>query len=520
VATRAVAGIALAALLFAGACGGPGEPPGYTVQSGETRYDGFAAGAAPVVAFLGIPFAEPPVGDLRWQPPRPLTAPPRAWAADRFRAACMQGSHLVRWYRDLVRDFGADPDIVVAPEFSEDCLYLNVWTPDPRPDANLPVMVWIHGGSNKGGWTYEPNYLGARLAQEGVVVVSIPYRLGILGYFSHPDLPVSNFGLLDKVAALRWIHDNIAAFGGDPANVTLFGESSGANAIGYLVASPHARGLFRRVIHQSGGTEFLNVSTRDDNLESGRTLAAALTSNRDAPIAALRERAAEDVIAAAETALPENYYAPVVDGDSLRQPVRSAIADGDMAPIDLVIGTNAHEWRMYLDPETDQDDVTEWIRQYAPAQEAELLALLGDDGTPLQRLDRLVTGRNFVCPSLYFAEQVAAAGRSAYVYYFSRERTGELGASMGSYHGAEIPYVFGTHDDWLPTTPGDLDIGHRMARYWTRFARTGDPNGGGDPAWPVAGTSAAMALRIDADTRAVQHPEAALCASLRRSLER
>ena len=490
------------------------------MQSGETRYEGVAKSEAPVVAFLGIPFAEPPVGELRWEPPRPLIAPPRTWAADRFRAACMQGSHLVRWYRDLVRDFGADPEIVVAPEFSEDCLYLNVWTPDVRPAAKLPVMVWIHGGSNKGGWTYEPNYIGAGLAREGVVVVSIPYRLGILGYFSHPDLPVSNFGLLDKVAALQWIRDNIAAFGGDPANVTLFGESSGANSIGYLVSSPRARGLFRRAIHQSGGSEFLREATRDDDLESGRVLAAALTSSRDAPIAALRDRAAGEVIEAAETALPDRYYAPVVDGDSLQRPVQSAVADGDTAPIDLIIGTNAHEWRMYLDNDTDEDDVVEWIRRYAPAEESRLLALLDDAGTPLQRLDRLVTGRNFVCPSLYFAERTAAAGRKAYVYYFSRERSGELGASMGSYHGAEIPYVFSTHDDWLPTTGEDRDIGRRMARYWTRFARTGDPNGGGDPAWPALGNGAVMSLRIDADTRADQHPEAALCASLRRSIER
>jgi len=224
-------------------------------------------------------------------------------------------------------------------------------------------------------------------------------------------------------------------------------------------------------------------------------------------------------VSAAESALPDQYYAPVVDGDSVLQPARAALQDGELAAIDLVIGTNAHEWRMYLDPETRQEDVLDWIRQNAPQAEDRLLDILADTEAPLQRLDRLETAKNFVCPSLYFAERVRAAGHAAYVYYFSQQRSGELGASMGSYHGAEIPYVFGTHDDWLPTTREDREIGRRMARYWTRFARTGDPNGAGDPEWPAAADGVRTALQIGADTRAVAHPDAALCAILQPALE-
>ena len=182
---------------------------------GATRYQGGLSADGAIAHFLGVPYAAPPVGELRWRSPKPPVTPTGPVDATRFAPACYQGMHIVDWYRGVVRGFGGDPATVIAPEFSEDCLYLNAWTPSLGDSQLRPVMVYVHGGSNKGGWAYEPNYVGEMLARKGVVVVSVAYRLGALGFFSHPDLAESNFALQDLAAALHWVRDNVAAFGGE-----------------------------------------------------------------------------------------------------------------------------------------------------------------------------------------------------------------------------------------------------------------------------------------------------------------
>jgi para-nitrobenzyl esterase len=252
-----ITGAACALLALVGCKGPAPELPRVETESGPLiglAFDRHPDGGV----FKGVPFAAPPVGALRWKAPPPV----EAWSVERpaqsFAPACMQTRSNVDWYADIAESFGQPRDRAPEPlSVSEDCLYLNIWTPDLQPDANAPVMVYIHGGSYTGGWSYEPDYHGDAFADQGVVLVSIAYRLGAFGYLA-PDTPDStaNAGLLDQIAALEWVQANISAFGGDPDRVTIFGESAGAAAVGALMASPAADGLFHRAISQSGGFEY------------------------------------------------------------------------------------------------------------------------------------------------------------------------------------------------------------------------------------------------------------------------
>jgi len=237
-------------LSIVGACtdtvkGGADNSPRLTLNDTSVIVGKLAEGGR-TESFLGVPFAQPPVGDLRWLPPQPLAKSSAAPQKNEFPAACMQGDHIAKWYKNVAAGFGGDPDLIKHPEVSEDCLYLNIWRPatEAQSAEMLPVIVYIHGGSNKGGWSYEPNYIGHNLASKGVIVISIAYRLGVFGFFSHPTLEHSNFGLLDQVAALLWVNENILALGGDSAKITVMGESAGANNIDHLMTMPSSKGLF------------------------------------------------------------------------------------------------------------------------------------------------------------------------------------------------------------------------------------------------------------------------------------
>ena len=234
-----------------------------------------------VSAFLGVPFAAAPVGDLRWQGPQKHESTHDVRDASQFAPACMQKQRIVDWYRDLAELFGNARDVVADLPVSEDCLYLNVWSPAIGSNEKLPVMVYVHGGSNRSGWSWEPNYHGHALAQHGVVVVSIAYRLGDFGFFAHPELDqppvVANFGLWDQVAALQWVQDHIAAFGGDADRITLFGESSGAENIVALMFAEDTDDLFQQVILQStAGFGLRDVHSLVDEQQRGVRFAAAL----------------------------------------------------------------------------------------------------------------------------------------------------------------------------------------------------------------------------------------------------
>jgi para-nitrobenzyl esterase len=382
-------------------------------------------------------------------------------------------------------------------------------------DAKLPVMVWIHGGGHRGGWPYEPNYIGDALAREGVIVVSISYRLDVFGFFSHPELQYSNFGLLDQIAALRWVQDNIGSFGGDAANVTVFGESAGAASIGFLLASPLAEGLFSRAIHQSAGYELVNIDTRDRFVAEGLALEhRALAGNEKAGIEALRRAPVDALLKAAAEVYADYQPDIVVDGVSVVETMQSSLDHDRLRSVDLLIGSNADEWLMYLDPDASENEVTAMVSEYAPDNVEQLMIALDDKSSVLRKLDRLTTAHEFVCPSFALAAAARKRDRNSYVYYFSRVRPGAKSASVGAYHGAEIPYVFAKHDEWLPTADLDRDIGRTMMRYWVNFATRGDPNADGLPLWPLFSETRVDVLGIGDTIRAIRHPEAELCRAM------
>jgi para-nitrobenzyl esterase len=466
------------------------------------------AAQAQVTGFLGIPFAEPPVGALRWQAPQPLRSPPGKREARQFAAACYQDDYNIDWYRKVGAAFGADPARFRNPPFSEDCLYLNIWTPAPGRDARLPVMVWIHGGANRAGWSFEPNYLGENLAARGnLVVVSIAYRHGVFGFFGHPELgDAANFGLLDQIAALRWVQAHIAGFGGDAGNVTIFGESAGAANIGYLMASPMAQGLFRRAISQSGGYQLLERRSLADLEALGETLAAALPGSPD--LAGLRRLDSATILAAANSALKDHDWGPVVDGVVVPPPV-SAQEPPRVTPVDLLIGTNRDEWYMYVDDDPAARDAA--IDRIPAAARPALRSLAAAEASVRKGHDRAVTFANMVCAGYQMAGAVQRAGGRAYVYRFDRVRPGPGGERLLAYHGAEIPYVFDTHDDWLATDDVDRRLTGTLIDYWSNFARTGDPNADGLPAWPAYDATDARVMALGDTTAPQPAPDHALC---------
>ena len=482
----------LLALMFACAlpAASAAESPAFT--GSPMTVDGVA-----VTRYSGIRFARPPVGQLRWRPPVAHAETGPADATD-WPPACIQDNRTVEWYQGVARAFGQPPSVVhEMPSMSEDCLFLNVWSPDNG--GRLPVLVWIHGGGNTAGWSFEPNYHGHALAARGAVVVSIQYRLDVFGFLAHPELSAEsphassgNYGILDQIEALRWVRRNIAKFGGDPGNVTLFGESAGAGNIAYLLLSPLADGLFHRAISQSGGWPARQRRTvADDEAEGTRFLHSAGAGE----IGELRSLPASALFALSEQHYERGYDDPPVDGWLLPAPPAELIARGKFERRPVMIGTNAQETLMYLGDATEAD----WQEALdATPDPAAVQALLG--ARPLrERLDALNTAWQYHCPSIALADGFAAAGAPAWVYRFDRVRAG--GHGLGAYHGAEIPYVFDTHDRWLPTGPADAALTRQMMGYWLRFAAAGDPNRDGATAWP-RWTPGGKALILDGETRA------------------
>jgi para-nitrobenzyl esterase len=482
-------------LVIAGCFGAPlgwaGEhPPKVKIDTGTIA--GKTEG--PVRAFLGIPYAAPPVGELRWKPP----AAAAKWSGVRkavdFGARCMQGPI----YSDMVfRDPGP----------SEDCLNLNVWIPAQAATQKLPVMVWIYGGGFQAGSTSEPRQDGQFLAQRGVVVVSVNYRLGVFGFFALPELAAEsgrdfgrnsagNYGLLDQAAALAWVHRNIAAFGGDPDNVTIFGESAGASSVSALMASPVVCGLFVKAIGESGSAvakATAPMKTLAQREESDANFARA--SLGSASLKDLRAMPAQKVLdAALKKDDAELRFSPSVDGYLLPESAAAIFAARKQNQVNLLAGWNHdEEFRGRDAPATPTPE--QLLRADAekefPGEVEQFMRLYGAASpTEAKRsLDDFLSDNPRGWAMWKWLESAAAEGKKpVYRYRFDRSLPSATDpAGLGAYHSGEIEYVFGALDSkaGIPWTAEDRALSELIQKYWTNFARNGDPNGEGLPVWPV-----------------------------------
>ena len=521
-------------------------PPSATIDSGTLQ--GAKFGPAPnEVMFLGIPYAAPPTGERRWKPPQPVGKWEDVRNADTYGAACPQKDRSIS--PGFVKGFMA-----FQPYYSfytdEDCLFLNVWTtnlPGHHSSEKFPVMVWIHGGSNLDGASqgpYQP--MGPALARKRVVVVSINYRLGVLGFMAHPALTAEsphhssgNYGLLDQIAALEWVKKNIAKFGGDPGNVTIFGLSAGSADVCYLIASPLARGLFQRGIMESATcTDFINPelkmpthylagegSAEDIGLRVMHDLGIA--DGADA-LAKLRARPAQEIVDAT------SHYNTVlvaasVDGWFLTEQPAVALAHGRLASVPVIVGSSSDEgtvnveedlqaeptlanYKAYLKSEFgNQTEADELFRLYPAASETEVHDAFAHFDTDYA----------FGFPAHRFAWNVARSGQKAWLYYFTYVGHTESYAKLGAFHGIEGRFLTG----WFPGTWGEITADDQrmidlMTGYWTQFAKAGDPNRPGLPPWPKYDTTTDQVQELGHEVKQRPTPHADRFPVFERSLNR
>jgi para-nitrobenzyl esterase len=499
----------LMALLLAGACsrqdsspgGGAAEPAKPLAEArveagGETLQGVVLDPETGLVVFRGIPFAAPPTGENRWRPPAAHVPRQGVRDASEFGPACPQLQGNPDFYRFVAGQVGASPDLVPPMQnISEDCLYLNVWTKGQDHGAKRPVMVWIYGGSNRNGYAQEPEYAGDGFARRGVVYVSFNYRVGALGFLAHKGLSAEsaqgvsgNYGILDQIAALQWVQDNIEAFGGDPENVTVFGESAGAADTATLIASPLASGLFHHAISQSGGYPVNSFYTLEEAELLGRNIAQHLELEVPASpvksVKAMRALTWQDIVQGAVDAGAGDYSLVNIDGWLLPASLAAMYQQGMVSPVDMMIGANKNENYPWVKEEATASDLFESLQSTDSPYKEQLEILLSDGpDVPVRLLiDRLKSAETFLCPSLFIANAMARNGNPVYFYYFTRVRPG--GEKLLAYHGAEISYAHDSAYDWLPADDTDRDLTETMGRYWVNFATTGSPNGDGVPHWP------------------------------------
>jgi para-nitrobenzyl esterase len=426
-------------------------------------------------AFKGIPYAAPPVGPLRWRPPQPPAPWQGARDATHFGDDCMQRPYV----------------IPTGQKVSEDCLTVSVWTPAHAPDAHRPVMVYLYGGGFIGGSCAYPLYDGAALASQGVVVVCFNYRVGIFGFLAHPMLSAEsphrtsgNYGLLDQIAALEWVRDNIAAFGGDPQRVTVFGESAGAVSIAILLTSPPAKGLFSQAILLSPA--LLPLASRAEAEQSGAALG---------DLAALRRQSAMELLAhnddffphSPSALMPMAFPAPVVDGEVVPGQPRAAFTSGAVNAVPVIVGTAADEGRMFA-PEQTVATYQTWVRSKFGKLSEELLTLnpATTDAAATAAGAAILGDAEFGESARLIARAISRHQPETFFYLFTR---GVAGRAQPATHSEVLPFVFGSLDkpSFIPHPPPDatdLELSTAMRQAWARFATSGNPNGAGLPHWP------------------------------------
>lgn len=492
--------VAVSIVIFAFSCNVSGSVESPTSEAGSGpivsapagQMEGTTEGSLHI--FKGIPYAEPPVGAARWKQPMPMQRWPDIKKTTQFGPACAQPASrpISVYFRD------------VSP-FSEDCLTLNIWAPADAAEA--PVFVWIHGGALLAGSSKEPFYDGTRLAEQGIIVVSINFRLGVFGYLAHPELSAEsprgvsgNYGLLDQIEALRWVNNNIGAFGGDPSNVTTAGESSGGLGVMFLMASPDARGLFAKAIAQSAymiswpelkHSKFGVASTEDAGLQFAAKL-------QKTDIAALR---AMDTQALTEAAVAAGYVTQAtIDGKVLPRQLVEVFNRGEQAPVPLLAGFTSGEIRSMPilappPPATSaeyeviirdryMDLADEFLRHYPSDDMQESIFANTRDALYGWTAERL-------------ARKQTELGLPAFLYLFDHGYPEAVAAGLHAFHASELPYQFGTLDRtpsmWpkIPDTARETRLSDAMVAYWSSFARTGEPRATNEPDWPPFGSKKA-----------------------------
>ena len=500
------------------AAGAPaaGADPIVTVDGG--RIAGRRDGA--VRAFLGVPYAAPPVGVLRWRPPQPVAPWDEVRPAQAFAPQCLQpGRAADSVYAEYA---GVQP-------MSEDCLYLNVWSAAPSADARWPVMVWFHGGAFQQGAGSNPVFVRGDLPQQGVVLVTFNYRLGSFGFMAHPAFTdesrrayaaagdasgrgsSGHYGLLDMAAVLRWVRRNIARFGGDPTNVTLFGQSAGAAGVVDMMATPATRGLFAKAAAQSFGI------ARMPSLAEAERAGAAFAERIGATTpAALRALPAETLLAR-YLEQPERWM-PIVDGDFLQRPVRETFAEGRQQRVPFLTGWNADEGTTFVPPgplDPAAFDARLVARFGAEASAARTLYPANDPQQARTSAMALV-GDDLFASGVWRAACDQAHVAPTFVYHYAHPQPFEAGqrwreaddaADLGAFHSAEYPYVFGTTGVLTrPWGEADRRMTALMQAQWLRFAHTGDPNGPGLPTWPRFDDDRATVMRLAPEPRLIDVP--------------
>ncbi|MEO9132713.1 MAG: carboxylesterase family protein [Sphingomonas sp.] len=482
------AAIACLCLVAAPATGSPGDAPQVRVRQGLLQ--GIVDPGAQVVAWKGIPYAKPPVGDLRWRPPAPAPAWTGVHDATAFGAACVQppSSPTSLYYGGMAST-------------SEDCLTLNIWA--PAGARKMPVMVWIHGGALSGGSSSEPLYDGAKLARQGIVLVSINYRLGLLGFFAHPALSAEspqhlsgNYGLLDQIAALHWVQDNISAFGGDPTKVTIAGESAGGLSVIALLASPRARGLFSKAISESGYLpSYRALHAESHGLPSSEDAGTALA--KAAGLSSAADLRAADLAVLFKAGLATGWQPePVIDGFVLKRQMADTFARGEQAKVPVLAGFNEGEIRSLLflmpkAPASQSAYLADVRRRFGTAAPAYLAVYPGSD----PKADVMASIRDglYGWAAQYLVRRQAAAGQPTYLYFFRHSTPAERARDLAAFHASEVPYIFGQvgasatlGPNWPrpPLTDEESRLSDAMMGYWASFVKTGVPTAPGEVAWP------------------------------------
>lgn len=461
-----------------------------------------------VRVFKGLPFGAPPVGDLRWRPPQPVEPWDGVRDATAYHDVCIQPAGQGRLNIAVLPD---------GPGMSEDCLYLNVWTPAQTASDALPVMYFIYGGAFTEGGGSAPLYDGTALAEKGVVVVTMNYRLGPFGFFAHPELTRTsrngasgNYGIHDMVAGLDWVQRNIGAFGGDPDNVTVFGQSAGAMAIGSLIASPRAAGLFKRGIAESimgnGVTPGMTTLAGAEQAGVRQATAAGVSTAEE-----MRAMSADDVT--------EHFRSAgmIVDGDVIPEDPAYTLADGRQNDVDVLMGANKEEGAFASRRVTPEQFEQQARRQYGEL--ADMYLSLYPHATDEQATAS--SSENFRDRAFWaawrYADMQRKNGDAAWVYFFTQNPPGADGPHPAT-HASEVPYVFDNVGE-LPLFPDqsdpklaaasapDLKVADQMSSYWVNFARSGNPNGDSLPKWPaMRGLDSVDALIIDADPASERLP--------------